>query len=58
MKLVLSSAIDQICINETLSGKIENALIKEFNKGKFEEIVEEDESKSDYNSRYSSMNVG
>ena len=48
MKLILSSVIDQVCISETMSGKIENALIKEFNKGKFEEIVEVDESVSEY----------
>ena len=57
MKLILNSAIDQICINETVSGKLENLLIKEYNKGIFEEIIEVDESVSDYNSIYSSRNV-
>ena len=56
MKLVLSSAIDQVCVSETMTGKIENALIKEFNKGKFEEIQEVDESVSDCNT-FSSIRV-
>lgn len=57
LKLMLGSVVDQICLAETTSGKIENALIKEFNRGKFEEIAEEDESGSDTNSHHSSIKV-
>lgn len=54
IKIIISSVVDQICLSETQGGRIEHMLIKEYNKSKFEEIVEVDESMSDCNSAFSS----
>lgn len=57
MKIIIGSVLDQICAIETSSSKIEQLLIKENNKGTFEEIKEVDEFGSDCNSRHSSVRV-
>ena len=57
IKIIIGSVVDQICISETQSGKIEHLLLKEYNKSKFEEIIEVDESISDCNSGDTSVKV-
>lgn len=50
---MLFSIVDQVSISETVAEKIEQAMTQELNKGKIEEIAEEDESELSHSSFHS-----
>lgn len=42
IKLILNSCVDNVCIYQTSQTQMDNDILKEINKGKIEEIQEED----------------